>query len=103
VSFSDFAFFAARGSLGNSGGFGTAGGFDTLGCGCAGGFFGLTQRTAHGGVFVFSLMSSCGLGCVACGGLCGGRGGFCFSLSEQCLFADLLGGAMPQLSAVLAA
>jgi hypothetical protein len=103
VSFGDFAFFTACCSLGTGGRFGAAGGFDTLGCGGAGGFFGLAQSTTHGGVGVFCLMSSCGLGCVACGGFCGSGGGFCFGLGEQCLFADLLGGAMPQLGAVLAA
>jgi hypothetical protein len=95
VRFGDFAFFAARGGLGNGGGFGATSGFDTLGCGGAGGFFGLAQGTAHGGIFVFCLMSSCGVGCVARGGLCGCGGGLCFGLGEQGLFADLLGGAMP--------
>jgi hypothetical protein len=74
VGLGDFAFFAARGSLGDSGGFGAAGGFDTFGGGGAGGFFGLAQSTTHGGVLVFCLMSSCGLGCVTCGGFCGGGG-----------------------------
>jgi hypothetical protein len=103
VSFGDFAFFATRGSLGNSGGLGAAGGFDTLGCSCASSFFSFAQSTAHRGVGVFCLMSSCGLCRVACGRFCRGGGSFCFGLGEQCLFADLLGGAMPQLCAVLAA
>jgi hypothetical protein len=95
VRFGDLAFFATRGSLGNGGGFGAAGGFEPFGGSGTGGFFGLAQSTAHGGVLVFCLMSSCGLGGVACGGLCGGGGGFGLGLTEQGLFADLLGGAVP--------
>jgi hypothetical protein len=95
VSFGDFAFFAARGSLGNGGGFGSACGFDPFGGGGAGGFFGLPQSTAHGGILVFCLMSSCGLRCVTCGGLRCWGGGFGLGLGEQGLFADLLGGAVP--------
>ena len=51
----------------------------------------------------FGLMSAGGLRCVTCGGVCGGGGGFGFGLGEQGLLTNLLGGAMSQLRAILAA
>jgi hypothetical protein len=103
VRLGDLALFTACGGLGNGGGFGATGGFDTLCRSGASGLFGLAQSTAHGGVGVFRLMSAGGLGCMACGGLGRGCGSFGFGLGHQRLLADLLGGAMPQLRAVLAA
>jgi hypothetical protein len=103
MRFGDLAFLAACGGFGNSGGFGAASGFDTLCCGRAGCLFGLAQSTAHGGVGVFCLMRAGSLRCVTCGGLCGGGGGFGFGLGQQCLLANLFGGAMPQLRAILPA
>src|SRR5882757_3280112 len=69
MGFGDLAFFAACSSFGDGGGLGAASGLDTLGCGSAGGVFGLAQGTAHGGVGVFGLMSAGSLRCVTCGGL----------------------------------
>jgi hypothetical protein len=103
VGFGDLAFFAACGSLGDGGGFGAAGGFDTFCCGGARCLFGLAKSMAHGGVGVVGLMSTGGLGCVTCGGLGGSGGGFGLGLGQQRLLADLLGGAMSQLRAILAA
>jgi hypothetical protein len=103
VRFSDLSLFAACGCFGNSGGLGSACGFDTFCCGGAGRILGLAQRAAHGGVGVFGLMGASSLRCVTRGGLCSCGGGFSFGLGQQRLLADLLGGAMPQLGAVLAA
>jgi hypothetical protein len=103
VRFGDLALFAAGCGFGNGGGFGAACGFDTFGGCSAGGFFGFAQSPAHGGVRVFSLMSTGSIGCLTRGGVSGSGGSFGLSLSEQCLFADLLGGAMSQLCAILAA
>jgi hypothetical protein len=103
VGFGDLAFFAASGGFGDSGGLGAASRFDTL-CGCSAGcLFGLAQSTAHGGVGVFCLMGAGSLGCVTCGGLCCCGSGFGFGLGQQRLLANLLGGTMSQLRAVLAA
>jgi len=103
MGFGDLAFFAARSGFGNGGGLGAASGLDTLGCGGAGCFFGLAQSTAHGGVGIFGLMGAGSLCCVTCGGLCCCGGGFGLGLGQQCLFADLLGGTMSQLRAILPA
>jgi hypothetical protein len=103
MGFGDLAFFAACGSFGYCSGFGAASGFDTLGCCGAGRFFGFAQRTPHGGVGVFCLMSEGSLRCVTRGGLCCCSSGFGFGLGQQCLLANLLGGAMSQLRAILAA
>jgi hypothetical protein len=95
VRFCDLTFFASRGGLGNGGSFGTAGSFDTLSGGGASGLFGLAQSTAHGGVSVFCLVRTGGLGCMARGGLrCCGCG-FGFGLGNQRLLANLFCGAMP--------
>ncbi len=91
----DLAFFAARGCLGNSGGFGTPCGFDALCRGGAGGLLGLAQGAAHGGVSVFCLMGTGGLLCMTRSGLCCCSGGLGLGLGQQRLFADLLGGTMP--------
>jgi hypothetical protein len=103
VGFGDLAFFAAGGGFGDSGGLGTASSFYTLGCGGAGGFFGFAQSTSHGGVGIVGLMSAGSVGCVTRGGVCCSGGGFCFSLSQQRLFADLLGCTVSQLRTILAA
>jgi hypothetical protein len=103
MGFGDLAFFAARGSFGDSGGLGAASGFDTLGCGSAGCLFGLAQSMSHGGVGVFCLMRAGSMCCVTCGGLCGSGSGFGFGLSQQRLLTNLLGGAMSQLRAILPA
>jgi hypothetical protein len=103
MGFGDLSFFAACGGFGNGGGFGAASGFDTLGCGGARCLFGLAQSTAHGGVGVFCLMRAGSLRCLTCSGLCGGSGSFGFGLGEQRLLANLFGGAMSQLRAILAA
>jgi hypothetical protein len=103
VGFGDLTFFAAGGGFGDSGGLGAASGFYTLGCGGAGGFFGLTQSTSHGGVGIVCLMSARGVGCVTRGGICCSSGGFGFGLSQQRLFADLLGCTVSQLRTILAA
>jgi hypothetical protein len=103
MGFGDLAFFAARSGFGDGGGLGAASGLDTLGCGSAGCVFGLAQGTAHGGVGVFGLMSAGSLRCVTCCGLCCGGGGFGLGLGQQRLFADLLGGTMSQLRAILPA
>ena len=84
-------------------GFGATCGFDTFGGCSAGGFFGFTQSPAHGGVRVFSLMSTGGVGRVTRGRVSGSGGSFGLGLSEERLFADLLSGAMSQLRAILAA
>jgi hypothetical protein len=103
MGFGNFAFLAACGSLGDGGGLGASRCFETFGGGSAGSLFGLAQSTTHGGVGVVHLMSAGGLSCVTRGGLRCCSGGFGFGLGEQCLFADLFGGAMSQLRAVLAA
>jgi hypothetical protein len=103
VGFGDLAFFAAGGGFGNSGGLGAASGFDTLGCGSARSFFGFAQSTSHGGVGIICLMGAGGLGRVTRGGVCCSGGGFGFGLSQQSLFAHLLGGTVSQLRTILAA
>jgi hypothetical protein len=103
VGFGDLAFFAACGGFGNGGGLGAARGFDAFCCGGAGCFFGLAESTAHGGVGVFRLMGAGSLGCVTCCGLCRSGGCFGFGLGQQRLLANLLGGTMSQLRAILAA
>jgi hypothetical protein len=103
VGFGDLAFFTAGGGFGNSGGLGAASGFDTLGRGCARCFFGFAQSTSHGGVGIVCLMSAGGVGSVTRGGICCSGGGFRFSLSQQRLFADLLGRTVSQLRTILAA
>ena len=100
MRFGYLALFAAGGGLGDGGGFGAASGFDTFGCCGTGGFFGLTQSTLHGGVCVFCLMSAGSLRCLTRGGLRGSGGCFGLGLGQQCLFANLLGGTMPQLRAI---
>jgi hypothetical protein len=103
VGFGDLAFFAACGGFGNCGGLGAASGLDTFCCSGPGGFFGFAEGAAHGGVGVFCLVSAGSLGCVTGCGLCGSSGGFGFSLCQQRLLANLLGGAMSQLGTILAA
>jgi hypothetical protein len=103
VRLGDLALFAACGGLGDGGGLGTASGFNALGGSSARCLFGLAERTAHGGVGVFCLMGTGGLRCVTRGGLCNGGGGFGLGLGQQRLLANLLGCAMPQLRAILAA
>jgi hypothetical protein len=103
MGFGDLAFFAARGGFGDSGSLGAASGFDTFRRGSARCLFGLAQSTAHGGVGLFCLMRAGSLRCVACGGLCCGGGSFGFGLGQQGLLTNLLGGAMPQLRAILPA
>jgi hypothetical protein len=103
VRLGDLTFFAACGGLGDGSGFGTASGFDAFACSGARCLLGLAQSTAHGGVGVIYLMGSGGLRCVTRGGLGGGGGGLCLGLGQQRLVADLLGRAMPQLRAILAA
>jgi hypothetical protein len=103
MGFGDLAFFAACGGLGNGGGLGAASGFDAF---CGGGaccFFGFAQSTTHGGVGVFCLMSSGCLCSLTSGGFCCCSGGFGFGLGQQRLLTNLLGGAMSQLRAILAA
>ena len=103
VGFGDLPFFAACCGFGDGCGLGTTRGFDTLGgCG-ARGFFGLTQSPAHGGVGVIGLMSAGCFGGMTGGGFCGSGGGFGFGLGEESLLANLFGGAMPQLRAILSA
>ena len=97
----DLALLTASGGFGDCGGFGTARGFDTLGCCGTGGFFGLVESAAHGGVGILGLMGSGCLGCVTRGGVGGGGGGFGFRFGEEGLLADLLGGAMPELRTIL--
>jgi hypothetical protein len=103
VRLGDLTFFAACGGLGDGGGLSTASGFDALGCSCARCLFGIAQSTAHGGVGVFCLMGTGGLRCLTRGGLCSGSRGFGLGLGQQRLLANLLGRAMPQLRAILAA
>jgi hypothetical protein len=103
VGLGNLAFFAACGGFGDGGGFGPASGFDTLCCGSARGLFSLAQGTTHGGVGVISPMSACSLGCVTSSGFRGCGGGLGFGLGKQGLFANLFGGAMPQLRAILPA
>jgi hypothetical protein len=103
VGFSDLAFFASGSGFCNSGGLGTASGFDTLGCGCAGCFFGFAQSTSHRGVGIVCLMSAGGLGCVTRGGVCCSGGGFGFRLRQQRLFAHLFGCTVSQLRTIFAA
>jgi len=103
VRLGDLAFFAACGGLGDSSGLCTASGFDALGCSGARCLLGLAQGTAHGGVGVICLMGSGGLRCVTRCGLCGSSCGFGLGLGQQRLLTDLLGRAMPQLRAILAA
>jgi hypothetical protein len=103
MSLGDLPLFAASGSLGYCGCLSPARCFETLGGGGAGGFFGLAESTAHGGVGVFGPMGAGGLGCMTCGGIGGGGGGLSFSLSEKGLLAHLLGGTMSQLRAIFAA
>jgi hypothetical protein len=103
VGFGDLSFFAACCSFGDGCGLGTARGFDTLGgCGACG-FFGLTQSSAHGGVGVIGLMGTGSFGCLTSGGFGGSGGGFGFGLGEERLLANLFGGAMSQLRAILSA
>jgi hypothetical protein len=59
----DLAFFSARGSFCNSGGFGPASCFHTFSGRSTSGFLGLTQRPLHRRVRVRGL---CSLGCLAC-------------------------------------
>ena len=103
VSFGNLALFAAGGGFGYCSSFGSAGSFESFGsCGASSGFS-FTQGAAHGGVSVIGLVVS---GCFCCatrGGLCCGGSGFCFSLCKKSLLADLFGGTMTQLRAVLAA
>jgi hypothetical protein len=103
VRLGDLTFFAACGGLGNSSGLGAASGFNALGCSSARCFFCLAQSTTHGGVGVFCLMGTGGLRCVTGGGLCSCGGSFGLGLGQQRLLANLLGRAMPQLRAILAA
>ena len=103
VGFGDLALFAASGGFGDGCGFGAAGGFDAFCCGGACCLFGFAQSTSHGGVGVFGLMSAGGLGGLTRGGVSGRCSGFGFGLGEQGLFANLLGGAMSQLRAILSA
>jgi hypothetical protein len=97
----DLALLTASGGFGDCGGFGTACGFDTLGCCGTGGFFGLVESAAHGWVGILGLMGSGCLGCVTRGRVGGGCGGFCLRFGEEGLLADLLGGAVPELRAIL--
>jgi hypothetical protein len=102
VRFGDLAFLTACGCFGNSGGLGAACSFNAF-CGRgAGSLFGLAQSTSHRGVGVFCLMGARSLCCVPCRGLCSRGGGFSFGLGQQRLLANLFGGAMPQLGAILA-
>jgi hypothetical protein len=103
VRLGDLAFFAACGGLGDCSGLGPASGFDALGCRGARCLFGLTQGAAHGGVGIICLMGAGGLRRLTRGGLRSGGGGFGLGLGQQCLLANLLGGAMPQLRAILTA
>jgi hypothetical protein len=103
VRLGDLTFFAACGGLGNSSGLGAASGFNALGCSGTRCFFGIAESTTHGGVGVFSLMGTGGLRCVTRGRLCSGSSCFCLGLGKQRLLANLLGRAMPQLRAILAA
>jgi hypothetical protein len=103
MGFGDLAFFAACGGFGDGGGFGATSGFDTLGCGGACGLFGLAQSTSHGGVGVSLLVGAGSLCCMTRSGLCGGCSGFGLGLGHQGLLTNLLGSAMSQLRAILAA
>jgi hypothetical protein len=103
VGFCDLSFFAACCGFGDSGGFGTASGFDTLGGSGAGSFFCLAESFAHGGVGVIGLMGAGSFCCVASGRLCCYSSSFGFGLREEGLLANLFGGAMPQLRAILSA
>jgi hypothetical protein len=103
VRLGDFALFAACRSLGNRCGLGTAGGFDTLGSGSAGCLLRLAQRVLDEGVRrLAGLLAPRSLYGLTCGQLCRSRSLFGLRLRQQSLFADLLGGTMPQLRSVLA-
>jgi hypothetical protein len=95
VRLGDLALFAACGCLGDSGRLGTASGLDALCCRGTGCLLSLAQSTAHGGVSVFCLMGAGGLCCITRNGLCCCCRGLGLGLSEQRLFANLLGSAMP--------
>jgi hypothetical protein len=103
VGFGDLSFFAACCGFGDSCGFGTASGFDTLGGSGARSFFCLAESAAHGRVGVIGPMGAGGFCCVTSGGFCSSSGSFGFGLREESLFANLFGGAMPQLRAILSA
>jgi hypothetical protein len=98
----NLALFTTSGGFGDCGCFGAPCGFDTFSCRGTGGLFGFAKGAAHGGVGILCLMGSGGFGCVTCCGIGGGSSNFCFRFGKERLLAHLLGGAMPELRAILA-
>jgi hypothetical protein len=102
VSLCDLALFSAGGCFGRCGNLGPPRGFESFGSGCLGGFFGLAQGTAPGGVGIIRLGVERGLCRVTSYDLCRCGGVFRFGLSDQSLFFYLLRSALSQLRAVFA-
>jgi hypothetical protein len=101
MGFGNLALFATSGCFGDCGCFGAACGFDTLGRRGTRGFFGFAKGAAHGGVGILCLMGSGGCGRVTCCRVGCGSSNFCFRFGKKRLLAHLLGGAMPELRAIL--